>query len=280
MTCFTFNILNYVNIILRGWLHSLIAAHVEGSFSSSSISLAELCSLRWAAGGAACTKGLRAAPSCHDFPTKNTLKTQNHFYSLVWAGVWLPNAEQRLCRVKLYLDKAVLENQVGFCPIQWGFAEGEGIAPFPGRAGHILLFPALGLWGCCRLCSSAVGVVYSHFPPSFFDPWLCQAECKEGRNGNGSQAQQTLNLSLSAEPLWQYSGRCSWLRLLGKGELLQFPSVPLYFQHPEPWASTQQQGITFKEAAPASGWLVLDPQISSRKVAHGATPLVHCQKWN
>lgn len=140
MTCFTFNILNYVNIILRGWLHSLIAAHVEGSFSSSSISLAELCSLRWAAGGAACTKGLRAAPSCHDFPTKSTLKTQNHFYSLVWGGVWLPNAEQRLCRVKLHLDKAVLENQVGFCPIQWGFAEGEGITPFPGRAGHTLLF--------------------------------------------------------------------------------------------------------------------------------------------
>lgn len=224
---------------------------------------------------------------CHDAPSKSTLETHNHFYFLVLEGIWLPNAEQRLCRAcraYLHLDNAVSENQVGFCPIQSDFAEGEGIhhsvaeldthcSPQPRVSEVAAEIVQFSCW-CC---------IFSFSPfllwPLVVSGWMQRRQEWEWEPGPRRLLTSPWIQRPSDNILVDTVGwGCT--RLLGKDELLQFPLLPLYFQHPEPWASTQQQGITFKEAAPASGSLVLDPQTSSRKEAHGAALLVHCQKCN
>lgn len=141
-------------------------------------------------------------------------------------------------------------------------------APFPGRAGHTNCYSQpwvseaaaeiVHFWCWCCIFSFSSFLRW----PLVVSGWMQRGQQWEWEPGPGRLLTSPWIQRPSDNILADTVGwGCT--RLLGKGELLQFPLLPLHFQHPEPWASTQQQGITFKEAAPASGWLVLDPQTSS-----------------
>lgn len=158
MTCFTFNILNYVNIILRGWLHSLIADHVQGCFSRS-ISLAALYGLIWERlEQQPAQRGRKLLLPCRGAPPKSIPETQSPFYStlglLTCTGRYLvPH-----CRAvpAQYMQDIIVPVQSGinksggfFSPFSKILQRGRN-APFLGRAEHALHFPVQGLQGCCR----------------------------------------------------------------------------------------------------------------------------------
>lgn len=82
------------------------------------------------------------------------------------------------------------------------FCRGGRNAPFPGRTGHTLLFPATGLRGCCRDCAVLVLVLYIliSFLPSL-TLGCVRLNAKRAGMGMGTRPTQTLNLSLNPETL-------------------------------------------------------------------------------
>ena len=287
MTCFTFNILNYVNIILRGWLHSLIADHVEGCFSRS-ISLAVLYGPIWEwLEQQPAQRGCELLLPCCNAPLREPCKPRVIFtpllvYSLVLESIWCPSAVP----VQHKQDKIV--------PVQSSVRKSGGVlspfskilqrgrnAPFPGRAEHVLYFPGRGLQGCCRDCAVLVVIAYLLI---FFLPSLTLAciglNAKRASIGNGNQVHKCSSTLLK----FRDPGRYSCLRLQAGAWEGWTAAVSFYtfciFSTLNHWASTQWQGITFKEGASANGWLVLDPQTSSNSGTRCYLSCPLCQKCN